>query len=117
MMRELPEVVAAQEPEDLSAESFAEFAYSSERDLAGTAQIAASRATMALERLQYPEGYWVGDLTADSTLQADYILLQMWLYPAEPDGSWKPPTMGRGIRKAVRFPSGRAARRWGLEYF
>ncbi|HEY1253383.1 MAG TPA: squalene--hopene cyclase [Terracidiphilus sp.] len=101
MMRELPEVVAAQEPEDLSAESFAEFAYSSERDLAGAAQIAASRATMALERLQYPEGYWVGDLTADSTLQADYILLQMWLYPAEPDGSWKPPTMGR-IRKAVR---------------
>lgn len=58
-------------------------------------------AAQSLQSQQYAEGYWVGDLTADSTLQSDYILLQMWLYPAEADGSWNPPTMPR-IRKAVR---------------
>jgi squalene-hopene/tetraprenyl-beta-curcumene cyclase len=66
----------------------------------GTAEVQ-SRAAEALLAKQYPEGYWYGDLTADSTLQSDYILLQMWLYPASPeDGSWNPPTMPR-VRKAV----------------
>jgi squalene-hopene/tetraprenyl-beta-curcumene cyclase len=50
---------------------------------------------------QSPDGYWNGDLTADSTLQADYILLQMWLYPADAEGRWDPPTMPK-IRKAAR---------------
>ncbi len=63
----------------------------------GSALLAAAH----LESLQHADGYWVGDLTADSTLQSDYILLQMWLYPAAPDGSWNPPTMPR-IRKAAR---------------
>ncbi len=61
----------------------------------------AARAERALTSLQYPDGYWYGDLTADSTLQSDYILLQMWLHPAAADGSWDPPTMPK-IRKAVR---------------
>ncbi len=50
---------------------------------------------------QYADGYWYGDLTADSTLQSDYILLQMWLYPADAEGRWDPPTMPK-IRKAAR---------------
>jgi squalene-hopene/tetraprenyl-beta-curcumene cyclase len=58
-------------------------------------------ASRSLHKKQYPEGYWCGDLTADSTLQSDYILLQMWLYPAAEDGSWNPPTMPK-IRKAVK---------------
>jgi squalene-hopene/tetraprenyl-beta-curcumene cyclase len=62
---------------------------------------AANLAAKALCEKQYKEGYWVADLTADSTLLADYILLQMWLYPPGADGSWNPPTMPR-IRKAVR---------------
>jgi squalene-hopene/tetraprenyl-beta-curcumene cyclase len=62
---------------------------------------AADRAANLLKVLQHPDGYWVGDLTADSTLQSDYILTQMWLYPAAADGSWNPPTMDR-VRKAVR---------------
>lgn len=65
------------------------------------ARSAASRAAATLQACQSAEGYWVGDLTADSTLQSDYILLQMWLYPAAADGSWDPPTMPR-IRKAAR---------------
>lgn len=65
------------------------------------ARTVAGKASRTLETKQYREGYWVGDLTADSTLQSDYILLQMWLYPAAADGSWNPPTMGK-IRKAAR---------------
>lgn len=61
----------------------------------------AELAARTLQSKQYAEGYWYGDLTADSTLQSDYILLQMWLHPAGADGSWNPPTMPK-IRKAVR---------------
>ena len=65
------------------------------------ARAVASRAARALVAKQYPDGYWNGDLTADATLQADYILLQMWLYPADAQGRWDPPTMPK-IRKAAR---------------
>ncbi|HUP04120.1 MAG TPA: squalene--hopene cyclase [Bryobacteraceae bacterium] len=61
----------------------------------------ALRAARALVAKQDPEGFWRGDLTADSTLQSDYILLQMWLYPAGAGGNWDPPTMPK-IRKAAR---------------
>ena len=70
-------------------------------ELAKQAQECACLAASAIQDKQYADGYWCGDLTSDSTLQSDYILLQMWLYPAAPDGSWNPPTM-RQIRKAVR---------------
>lgn len=62
---------------------------------------AASQAARALVAKQHTDGYWNGDLTADSTLQADYILLQMWLHPADAEGRWNPPTMPK-IRKAAR---------------
>lgn len=51
----------------------------------------ARRAVDALLRLRAPEGYWWADLTADTTLESDYILLQLWMYP--PKGKeWNPPT-------------------------
>ena len=68
---------------------------------AGDASAAAVLAEQALASRQHPDGYWCGDLIGDSTLESDYILLQMWLYPPAPDGSWDPPTMPK-IRKAVR---------------
>ena len=58
-------------------------------------------ATRHLLSLQAPEGYWVAELEADTTLQADYILLQLWLYPPGPDGIWNPPTRSR-VNKAAR---------------
>ena len=64
-------------------------------------QAVADLAAESLQSKQYGEGYWVADLTADSTLIADYILLQIWLYPPDENGEWNPPTMPR-IRKAVR---------------
>jgi squalene-hopene/tetraprenyl-beta-curcumene cyclase len=69
--------------------------------LADDARNIARRAAAALQSKQDPAGYWVGDLVGDSTLQSDYILLQMWLYPAAADGTWNPPTMPK-IRKAAR---------------
>lgn len=55
--------------------------------------------------LQKPEGYWCGDLLADTTLESDYILLQLWLYPPS-EGGWAPPTWSR-IVKAARSILGR----------
>ncbi len=49
---------------------------------------------------QSPEGFWCGELTADTTLESDYILLQLWLH--QPDGTeWNPPSRAR-IQKACR---------------
>ncbi len=54
----------------------------------------------ALLRMRSPEGFWNGELTADSTLESDYILLQLWMHPPEASG-WNPPTWRR-IDKACR---------------
>ena len=35
--------------------------------------------------------YWWGDLTADSTLESDFILLELWRHPPQ-NGVWNPPT-------------------------
>ncbi|HEY2016893.1 MAG TPA: squalene--hopene cyclase [Bryobacteraceae bacterium] len=61
---------------------------------------AVQRSCQALFSQQTSEGFWCGELTADSTLESDYILLQLWLH--QPEGaSWKPPTQVR-IAKAAR---------------
>jgi squalene-hopene/tetraprenyl-beta-curcumene cyclase len=61
---------------------------------------AARTSSEALLRLQAPEGYWRGDLTADISLEADYVLLQLWLH--QPKGSgWNPPPRAR-IEKCCR---------------
>jgi len=58
------------------------------------------RSSNALLERQAPEGFWCGELTADTTLESDYILLQLWLH--QPDGAvWNPPTHAR-IGKAAR---------------
>jgi squalene-hopene/tetraprenyl-beta-curcumene cyclase len=52
---------------------------------------AARRSVEYLLSLQQPDGYWWGELTADTTLESDFVLVQLWLHP--PDGStWNPPT-------------------------
>ncbi len=52
---------------------------------------AARRATEYLTGIQSEQGYWWAELTADTTLESDYILLQLWLHPPV-DGVWNPPT-------------------------
>jgi squalene-hopene/tetraprenyl-beta-curcumene cyclase len=68
------------------------------KSLSQAAIAAAARSAQALAELQKPEGYWCGDLLADTTLESDYVLLQLWLYPPA-GGVWNPPTAER-IRKA-----------------
>ena len=58
--------------------------------LAGTAR-AASRAVDYFLRTQHDAGYWWAELTADTTLESDFILLQLWLHPPV-NGVWNPPT-------------------------
>lgn len=64
-----------------------------------TAAEALGKAQSALAALQHPEGYWCGELTADTTLESDYILLQLWLYPPD-TGGWNPPSRPKIERAA-----------------
>ena len=61
---------------------------------------ARERSSKALFSQQAPEGFWCGELTADSTLESDYILLQLFLHQPE-NHPWNPPTSVR-IQKAAR---------------
>jgi squalene-hopene/tetraprenyl-beta-curcumene cyclase len=58
-------------------------------------------ADFLLER-QDPQGYWIGELEADQTLESDYILLQLWLYPPDSVGPWRPPSWDK-VRRAARY--------------
>ncbi len=58
------------------------------------------RASRALLERQYAEGFWCADLTADTTLESDYIMMELWLHPPV-NGRWNPPTTDR-IQKAVQ---------------
>ena len=61
---------------------------------------AAQRGAAALLDLQKADGHWCGDLLADTTLESDYILLQLWLDPPR-DGVWRPRQRAR-IGKACQ---------------
>ncbi|HTA46844.1 MAG TPA: squalene--hopene cyclase [Bryobacteraceae bacterium] len=79
-----------------------------------TLQVRDAAVTRALEKiqlaarhllsLQHAEGYWCALLTADSTLESDYILLQLWLHPPV-NGAWNPPNRGQIDRAAARILS------------
>src|SRR6266446_3268234 len=61
---------------------------------------ALERAGTTLFAQQSAEGFWCGELTADTTLESDYILLQLWLH--QPRGAqWNPPSRAR-IDRAAR---------------
>ncbi len=68
--------------------------------LAAGAAEAQRRAVDALVALQSEEGYWWGELTADTTLESDYILLELWRHPPR-GGQWAPPVRPK-IERAVR---------------
>lgn len=61
---------------------------------------AVRRASAALLKRQHREGYWWEDLTADTTLESDFILFQLWLHPVE-NGIWNPPNRARIDRAAA----------------
>src|SRR5262249_8264992 len=53
-----------------------------------TAQ-AMQRAAAWVSCLQARDGHWCAELTADTTLESDYILFQLWLHPPV-NGFWTP---------------------------
>src|SRR6202049_2081992 len=61
---------------------------------------AARRAANHLLGRQHDDGYWWADLTADSTLESDFILLELWRHPGVA-GVWNPPSRTL-IDKAAR---------------
>lgn len=69
------------------------------RELARRGRQVIETSSHALNALQFEPGYWRGDLTADTTLESDYILLELWMHPPE-DGRWNPPNRAK-IDKAL----------------
>jgi squalene-hopene/tetraprenyl-beta-curcumene cyclase len=63
------------------------------------------RAAAKFLSLQHQDGYWCALLTADTTLESDYILFQLWLHPPDTDGAWNPPNPGRIKRASERILS------------
>ena len=63
------------------------------------------RAAEKFLSVQHPDGYWCALLTADTTLESDYILFQLWLHAPDGDGMWNPPSKGRMRRAAERILS------------
>ena len=68
-------------------------------ELLTSAQRTLTLAAEHLLSLQEDDGYWCALLTADTTLESDYILLELWLHPPVA-GVWNPPDRGR-IQRAV----------------
>jgi squalene-hopene/tetraprenyl-beta-curcumene cyclase len=62
-----------------------------DKSLRASASESLRRGTAYLLSLRRPEGYWWADLTADTTLESDYILLELWRHPPQ-NGVWNPPT-------------------------
>ncbi len=69
----------------------------SQHALSEAAGVAALRAAEALLDLQRPEGFWCGELLADTSLESDFILLQLWLHPPK-EGPWRPPAPERILK-------------------
>ncbi len=65
-------------------------------------------------RSRRPEGFWCGELTADTTLESDYILLQLWLHQPDEDGLESADPAAHRPGGAV--DSGAPAARWRLQY-
>ena len=67
--------------------------------LSSCAQAVCKAVHFLLEK-QHNDGFWWADLTADTTLESDYILLELWRHPPV-NGVWNPPTRPR-IDRAVQ---------------
>jgi squalene-hopene/tetraprenyl-beta-curcumene cyclase len=72
----------------LTAEQHAQLAARDYQRMQQRLQVSMDAAASRLLDLQSPDGYWCGDLTADTTLESDYVLLQLWLYPPQ-GGAWE----------------------------
>jgi len=67
----------------------------------GAATQALQRASEYLLTRRTAQGFWWGDLTADTTLESDFILTELWRHTPPKEGPWNPPTRPL-IDKAVR---------------
>src|SRR5215471_5404556 len=70
-----------------------------DKSLYASATEALKRGASYLLSLRRSEGYWWADLTADTTLESDFILLELWRHPPQ-NGVWNPETRPL-IEKAV----------------
>ncbi|MEO8659119.1 MAG: squalene--hopene cyclase [Bryobacteraceae bacterium] len=97
-MRELfdPAPSAAQTPEGAHAIARLEV-----QELDNRVHSTAVKGAEALLGLQFDDGYWSGHLTADTTLESDWVLLELWMNPPDAEGRWNPRSKAR-LDKAMR---------------
>ena len=67
------------------------------------------KASASLLKKQTAEGFWWADLRADSTLESDYVLMELWLHPPI-NGVWNPPTRPQIDRAVASWDAGGAGR-------
>lgn len=87
--------VAGQDVHALQAAARAEL-----REMESRMHQAARAGAQALQAMQFEDGYWSGHLTADTTLESDWVLLELWMNPPDENG-WHPRSRER-IDKAMR---------------
>jgi squalene-hopene/tetraprenyl-beta-curcumene cyclase len=73
------------------------------------------KASVSLLKKQTAEGFWWADLRADSTLESDYVLMQLWLHPPV-SGVWNPPTRPQ-VDRAVASILGRQLEDGGFNIY
>lgn len=83
--------------------------------LTSAAADAVRKASLSLLKRQTAEGFWWADLRADTTLESDYILMQLWLHPPT-NGVWNPPTRPQ-VDRAVNAIFARQLQDGGFNIF
>ncbi|GJL53311.1 MAG: squalene-hopene cyclase [Nitrospirales bacterium] len=78
-MREVSSIIEPAQPADI-VEALSAVSASVEELKQRTIESTQMSAQTLLGK-QNTEGFWHGDLTADTTLESDYVLLLLWLYP------------------------------------
>ena len=71
-------------PSSFSAASAPQMRFGKIDDLVSRVAVAVDAARKFLFSQQHEEGYWCGELEADTTLESDYILLHMLLGTGNP---------------------------------
>jgi squalene-hopene/tetraprenyl-beta-curcumene cyclase len=86
-----------------------------QESLLSATSVSLDRAAANLVSQQDQTGYWCAELTADTTLESDDILLQLWMHPPE-GGVWQF-AQSRRVQKAVASILGRQLPDGGFNTF
>ena len=85
-----------------------------DKTLLASSSEALRRGAGYLMSLRRNDGYWWADLTADTTLEADFVLLELWRHP--PQNGRLESSYAAVNRQGGALDSGPPASRWRVQY-